>query len=140
VTGVLVLLVTLGVASLAGVVMRRRAGQHRAVASGDRIAPADVGAQLGERATLLQFSSAFCQPCRATRRVLGQVAEIVPGVRHIEVDAESHLELVRRLDVRRTPTVLLLDADGVVSTRAAGQPTRQQVIAALGQVIESVPG
>ena len=34
----------------------------------------------GERATLLQFSSAFCAPCRATRRVLGEVAELVPGV------------------------------------------------------------
>ena len=147
-TGVLVLVVTLVVATIAGVLLRRRAGRHRAVASGDRIASAEIGAQLGERATLLQFSSAFCQPCRATRRVLGEVAEIVPGVRHIEVDAESHLDLVRRLDVRRTPTVLLLDADGVVSTRASGQPTRQQVIAALGTVIkgpivgpiEGVPG
>src|SRR5690348_12215146 len=31
-------------------------------------------AQRGERATLLQFSSAFCAPCRATRRVLADVA------------------------------------------------------------------
>ena len=143
-TGVLVLVVTLTVATLAGVLLRRRSGQHRVIASGDRIAPAEIGAQLGERATLLQFSSAFCQPCRATRRVLGEVSQIVPGVRHVEVDAESHLDLVRRLDVRRTPTVLLLDADGVVSTRASGQPTRQQVIAALGTVIkgpiEGVPG
>lgn len=139
-TGVLVLVVTLAVAAAIGVVMRHRSGQHRVVASGDRVDPADIGAPLGERATLLQFSSAFCQPCRATRRVLGEVAEIVPGVRHVEVDAESHLDLVRRLDVRRTPTVLLLDADGVVSTRASGLPTRQQVIAALGQVIEGVPG
>jgi len=148
VTGVLILVVTLMVATLAGVLFRRRSGQHRVIASGDRIGPADIGAQLGERATLLQFSSAFCQPCRATRRVLGEVSQIVPGVRHVEVDAESHLDLVRRLDVRRTPTVLLLDADGVVSTRASGQPTRQQVIAALGTVIkgpiagpiEGVPG
>jgi thiol-disulfide isomerase/thioredoxin len=148
VTGVLVLVVTLMVATLAGVLLRRRSGQHRVIASGDRVGPADIGAQLGERATLLQFSSAFCQPCRATRRVLGEVSQIVPGVRHVEVDAESHLDLVRRLDVRRTPTVLLLDADGVVSTRASGQPTRQQVIAALGAVIngpiagpiEGVPG
>lgn len=139
-TGVLVLVVTLAVATAIGLLFRRRSGQHQVVASGDRINPADIGAPLGERATLLQFSSAFCQPCRATRRVLGEVAEIVPGVRHIEVDAESHLDLVRRLDVRRTPTVLLLDADGVISTRASGLPTRQQVIAALGQVIEGVPG
>jgi thiol-disulfide isomerase/thioredoxin len=140
VTGVLVLVVTLAVATAIGVAFRRRSGQHQVVASGERIEPSDIGAPLGERATLLQFSSAFCQPCRATRRVLGEVAEIVPGVRHIEVDAESHLDLVRRLDVRRTPTVLLLDSAGVVATRASGLPTRQQVIAALGQVIEGVPG
>ena len=139
-TGLLILVVTLAVASGAGVLLRRRAGRHRTVATGERVEPADIGASLGTRATLLQFSSAFCQPCRATRRVLGEVAEIVPGVRHVEVDAESHLDLVRRLDVRRTPTVLLLNADGVVATRASGQPTRQQVIAALGSVIEGVPG
>ena len=59
-----------------------------------------LGHDPGERATLLQFSSAFCAPCRATRRVLGEVAELVPGVRHVEVDAEHHLELVRRLGHR----------------------------------------
>ncbi|MGH3444305.1 MAG: thioredoxin family protein, partial [Nocardioidaceae bacterium] len=50
---------------------------------------------LGERATLLQFSSAFCAPCRVTRRVLADVAQVVPGVAHVEVDAEGHLDLVR---------------------------------------------
>ena len=74
--------------------------------------PADLGGQLGERATLVQFSTAFCQPCRATRRILDEVAGQVPGVRHVEVDAEAHLDLVRRLDVMRTPTVFVLDAGG----------------------------
>ena len=90
-------------------------------------------ADLGERATLLQFSSAFCAPCRATRRVLADVAGMVPGVRHIEVDAEQHLELVRRLGVLRTPTTLVLDAEGREVTRAAGAPTRQAVVASLGR-------
>ena len=89
------------------------------------------GADLGERATLVQFSSAFCQPCRATRRILAEVSEAVPGVTHVEIDAESHLELVRRLDVLRTPTTLVLDAHGRVTTRASGQPRKEQVIAAL---------
>jgi len=88
--------------------------------------------QLGERATLLQFSSAFCAPCRTTRRVLEDVARIVPGVRHVEVDAEHHLDLVRRLGVLRTPTTLVLDRDGREVSRAAGAPTRQAVIASLG--------
>ena len=54
----------------------------------------DIEHTLGERATLLQFSSAFCAPCRATRRVLGEVVHLVPGVAHVEIDAEQHLELV----------------------------------------------
>ena len=87
--------------------------------------------QLGERATLLQFSSAFCAPCRATRRILTDVAEVVPGVAHVEVDAEHHLDLVRRVGVLRTPTTLVLDADGVEVTRAAGAPRKEQVLQAL---------
>ena len=92
--------------------------------------------ELGERATLLQFSSAFCAPCRATRRVLADVASVVPGVEHVEVDAESHLELVRRLGVLRTPTTIVLDKDGREVTRASGALRKEQVIAALGKAVE----
>lgn len=90
--------------------------------------------ELGERATLLQFSSAFCAPCRATRRVLEQVVEIVPGVQHLEVDAEQHLDVVRRLGILRTPTTLVLDRSGHEVTRAAGAPTKDQVLTALAKV------
>jgi thiol-disulfide isomerase/thioredoxin len=89
---------------------------------------------LGERATLLQFSSAFCAPCRATRHVLGDIAERTPGVSHIEVDAESHLDVVRRLGILRTPTTLVLDAAGHEVVRAAGAPRREQVLEALTRV------
>ena len=91
---------------------------------------------LGERATLLQFSSAFCAPCRAARRVLGDVAASTPGIAHIEVDAEHHLDVVRRLGILRTPTTLVLDAHGQEVTRAAGAPTRQQVLSALGEAVD----
>lgn len=89
------------------------------------------GAELGERATLLQFSSAFCAPCRATRRTLAEVAEVVPGVAHVEIDAEHHLDLVRRLRISRTPTTLVLDAEGREVSRAAGAPRKEQVLGAL---------
>ncbi|RYC04460.1 TlpA family protein disulfide reductase [Nocardioides zhouii] len=94
---------------------------------------AALGESLGERATLLQFSSAFCAPCRATRRVLGDVAGIVDGVTHIEIDAEHHLEATRVLGILRTPTTVVLDADGHEVTRATGAPTRDQVLTALAQ-------
>jgi thiol-disulfide isomerase/thioredoxin len=86
---------------------------------------------LGDRATLLQFSSAFCAPCRVTRRTLEEVARIVPGVAHIEVDAEDNLDLVRRVGILRTPTTIVLDGRGREVSRAAGAPTKQAVIAGL---------
>ncbi|MFE2012285.1 TlpA family protein disulfide reductase [Streptomyces sp. NPDC059491] len=94
-----------------------------------------LGAELGERATLVQFTTAFCQPCRATRRTLAEVAAMVPGVGHVEIDAEERLDLVRELGISRTPTVLVLDGAGRVVRRAAGQPRRADVIAALGQAV-----
>jgi thiol-disulfide isomerase/thioredoxin len=94
-----------------------------------------AGVVLGERATLVQFSTAFCQPCRATRRVLAEAAVLVPGVAHVDIDAEQHLELVRRLEILRTPTTLVLDAAGVVVHRAAGQPSRAVVLAALADAL-----
>ncbi|MFE2415240.1 thioredoxin family protein [Kitasatospora sp. NPDC059408] len=100
-----------------------------------RLSEAELGGALGERATLVQFSTAFCQPCRATRRVLAEVAGMVDGVAHIEVDAEERLELVRRLEILRTPTVLVLDAGGRVVRRAAGMPRKADVIAALGWAV-----
>ncbi|MEV5883785.1 thioredoxin family protein [Streptomyces sp. NPDC052020] len=110
-------------------------GRVRERDDGVRLDAAQLGAALGERATLVQFSSAFCAPCRATRRVLGEVARMVPGVAHIEIDAEARLGLVRALDILKTPTVLVLDADGRVVRRATGQPRTADVIAALGEAV-----
>jgi len=108
--------------------MSRRGGSGQLTAD-------QVGAHLGERATLVQFTSAFCAPCRATRRILGEVAQMVPGVRHLDLDVEEHLDLARELNVSRTPTVLVLDAEGAIVTRASGQPRKADIIAALGEAI-----
>ncbi|MEV4628289.1 thioredoxin family protein [Micromonospora sp. NPDC049523] len=94
-----------------------------------------LGVQLGTPATLLQFSSAFCAPCRATRRVLGEVTGLLDGVRHVEVDAESQLDAVRALNVWRTPTVLVIDAAGRIVQRATGVPGKAQVVAVLAPLL-----
>jgi thiol-disulfide isomerase/thioredoxin len=83
--------------------------------------------QLGGRVTFVQFSSAFCAPCRATRRILSDVAAADDGISHVEIDAEHHLDLVRHLGISRTPTTLVLDAAGAEVTRAVGAPTKDQV-------------
>lgn len=112
-------------------------GQHgtRPSAPGSVLAGTQFSDLLGERATLLQFSSAFCAPCRATRATLANVAGQFSDVAHIEVDAEHHLDLVRRLGIFRTPTTLVLGPDGHEEARAEGAPTPDQVRAALHAVV-----
>jgi thiol-disulfide isomerase/thioredoxin len=102
---------------------------------GKRLGETRLGSPLGERATLVQFSSAFCRPCHATRRILADVADMVSGVSHVEIDAEHRLDLVRSLDIMKTPTVLVLDAQGRIVRRATGQPRKADVIAALGEAL-----
>jgi thiol-disulfide isomerase/thioredoxin len=146
-TGLVVLVTVLAASGVFGLLRARRDGVVRASTPsrpsrghGDaepaatRLDATTLGHALGERATLLQFSTAFCQPCRVTRVVLADVAASEPGVRHIELDAESHLDLVRRLGILRTPTVLVLDGEGREVGRATGAPRRPQVLEALAAV------
>ena len=146
--GLIALAGALVAAAARGLVLRRRAGRFRsarvspppAVPDGrapgaDTLTEADLGGPLGEQATLVQFSTAFCAPCRPTRQILTQVAGMVDGVRHVEVDAAARLDLVRRLRISSTPTVLVLGPDGAVAKRAVGLPRKADVIAALGTVI-----
>lgn len=93
-----------------------------------------LGDDLGSEATLVQFSSAFCTPCRMTRTLINDVIAEMPGVRHIDIDAESHLDLVRKLDIRSTPTTLFLDKEGIERGRAVGAPKRSELIAAISSL------
>jgi thiol-disulfide isomerase/thioredoxin len=138
--GLYVALAALAVATALGLVWRSRGGvlrerPERKDGEVERLGETELGASLGARATLVQFSSAFCAPCRATRRVLTEVTDLVDGVAHIEIDAESHLDLVRRLNILRTPTVLVLNADGDVVRRGSGLPRKADVVAALGETV-----
>lgn len=137
-TGLVVCLAVLVAAGLFGLARRLREGRMRVRAKDGtrRLTAAEIGGAFGERATLVQFSSAFCAPCRATRRTLAEVAEMVEGVTHVEIDAENHLDLVRRLSILKTPTVLVLDHAGDVVRRASGQPRKVDVIAAVGVAAE----
>ena len=93
-----------------------------------------LGTDLGAEATLVQFSSSTCAPCKQTHRLLTQVVGERDGVRHVELDAETRLDLVNEFNVTRTPTVLLLDATGTVRHRIVGATRRPDVVEALAQV------
>ena len=130
------LAVALLLAVAVGLWVQRRNGRSRAVAAGDRLTAADLGAPLGARATFLQLSSEVCAPCRATARVLGALAPTLDGVEHVEVDAGRRLDLARRLSVVRTPTVLVLDPAGRVVARADGAMTPAQARAAVAPLLD----
>jgi thiol-disulfide isomerase/thioredoxin len=157
--GLIALAAALVVATVLGLAWQRRAGRFRAVAPARPaqagpaqaaqaaatgpgvLTEADLGERLGRQATLVQFSTAFCAPCRPTRQLLAQVADMVDGVTHVDIDAAERLDLVRRLRINSTPTVLVLGPDGAIVKRASGLPRKADVIAVLGTVIEpAVPG
>ena len=94
----------------------------------------DIGSELGSRVTLVQFSTAFCTPCRATRALLTDITVDLNDVVHVDIDAEKHLDLVRRLQINSTPTTLVLDRNGVEVGRAVGAPKRADVLATLNGI------
>ena len=83
----------------------------------------------GADLTVVQFSTAFCAPCRSTRARLEQLRTTRPGLAYLHVDAESHLDEVRELDVRRTPTLFYLDRDGELIGRSSGAPRPEELTA-----------
>lgn len=147
--GLILLVVVLAAASAAGFAMRRRQGRFRSAgdgAIGPAAAPdtvltaADLGAPLGARGTLVQFSSEVCTYCGPTRELLAEVARDRDGLLFVEIDATERFDLTRRLRVFSTPTVLVLAADGSIVERASGQPRKSDVLAAVGTVLGEPAG
>jgi hypothetical protein len=113
--------------------LRTRSGAVR-TAEEHPVAPSPVFDRLGIRPeaaelTVVQFSTAFCAPCRATRTRLQQLQATRPGLAYVDVDAESHLDAVRELDVRRTPTLFYLARDGRLIGRSSGAPRPEELTA-----------
>jgi thiol-disulfide isomerase/thioredoxin len=132
--GAAVVVAALAVTALAAWWLRTRNGAVRAAGGGEDVSPNGVFESLGVRATeadltVVQFSTAFCAPCRATKARLEQLQTTRPGLAVVHVDAESHLEEVRELDVRRTPTLFYLDRGGRLIGRSSGAPRPDELTA-----------
>lgn len=137
VTGAFLALAVLVAATVFGLWWRARQGR---LATAVPAAPPASLAGLGIRpgaVTLLEFSSRICAPCRATSRLLADIAASHPGIEHLELDVETHLSAVQALNVRRTPTLFVLDRDGQVVARASGLPARTDVESALQPLLTS---
>jgi thiol-disulfide isomerase/thioredoxin len=129
----LLLLILLALAT--GIGFRLRATQGRIKQKkGLQISGSEIGTSLGERATVVQFSTSFCSSCRAAKVLISGEVSKQSDIKYVEIDAESNLELVRKLDIRSTPTTLFLDKKGFEIARAVGAPKRDQIIAAINRL------
>jgi len=134
VKSLLPIVIVLALATGYGLWYQRSRGKVAVKSDKGLITQSMIGVALGSRVTLVQFSSAFCSPCRATRMLLEDVTEDLSEVVYVEIDAEANLELVRTLDIRSTPTTLFLDRSGHEVGRAMGAPKRDQVLSAISAI------
>jgi Thioredoxin len=150
--------VVLAAASVVGFAVRQRQGRFRAVRSamasagvstgggadivqpsspGDALSAEDLGAPLGAQVTLVQFSTAVCAYCGPTRELLTEVAGERDDVAFVEIDAAARMDLTRRLHVLSTPTVLVLDALGGITSRASGPLRKAELLSAVGAALRT---
>lgn len=146
-TGIIILIVALAVATALGALVQARSGKIRSFdrtddagspaspASVNVLTESDLGAPLGDRATLVQLSTQFCTYCGPTRKLLTELADGETGVEFIEVDAAERMDLTRRLKVFSTPTVLLLRADGDIAARSSGKQQKADLAESLRSVL-----
>ena len=101
---------------------------------GSQILESELGKKYGKRATVVIFSTIFCSECRSAKALISDVTSTLSDISYIEIDAESNLELVRKVDIRSTPTTIFLDKAGFEIARATGAPKRDQLIKAIASL------
>jgi len=99
--------------------------------NGISISAVELNQKLGDKATIVQFSTTFCSECRTAKAIVKDVVKDYRDITYVEVDAESNLDLVRKVDIRSTPTTIFLDGKGFEIARAKGAPKRDQLIKAI---------
>jgi thiol-disulfide isomerase/thioredoxin len=137
---VLLVIALVALASVAGLIWRARTGTAKKIHSGEVINLKEIGAtkngkpveKFGERVTFLQFSSEMCSQCAQTSRLFHELEAQHDDVLHIEVDITNRLDLANKFNILQTPTTLVLDKNGVVTSRIGGAAKPQTIQDELG--------
>ena len=124
------LLLLISITSVIGLILRAKKG---VIKKGGKlkVSEGEFGGKYGSRLTILQFSTTFCSECRTAKAIVKDVVKPYKDISYVEVDAESNLDLVRRVNIRFTPTTIFLDSKGFEVARAKGAPKRDQLIKAI---------
>jgi len=95
--------------------------------------------ELGTVGTLVQFSTAFCSSCRSNKLMLNELVKKYPGMKFKELDAESNLAAINKLNVTATPTVFLLNKAGKSVGKFSGPIKKDQAKLAVESLIQNTP-
>ena len=74
---------------------------------------------------LVDFTAAWCPPCRVMKPILAELAEDLPGVRFVELDVDDNLETAGRYGVMSMPTFMLFRAGEPVLQLIGARPKRR---------------
>jgi thiol-disulfide isomerase/thioredoxin len=137
------LLALVALSTMLGLLWRARSGHirrfPRSNPAGDGVISIAGAPTFGSRATLLQFSTEVCTPCRSTHTLLNQLAsELGSGlgdVNHIDIDITTRPEIANRFNLLQSPTTFILDGRGVLRARIGGAPRRAEVKAELERIL-----
>jgi thiol-disulfide isomerase/thioredoxin len=138
--------IVVGLVALAtalGLFWKARTGRAKAIDRGELVDLAKLGATkagrpvvaFGKRITFLQFSSETCSTCKQTSRVFEELEKTADDVLHIEVDITNRLDLAKKFQILQTPTTLVLDHNGRVTSRIGGAPKQSTIDQELGSFV-----
>jgi thiol-disulfide isomerase/thioredoxin len=136
ITAIAATLAALALATIAGWLLTRRAGDIRATdpGSGGELDSSDLGlSRIGP--TVVHFSAPWCSPCIQVRSVVTQVCLDLDGVAHVEIDMDANPHAAQRLSVLSLPTTFIFDAEGHQRYRATGVPKADDLRSALTSLL-----
>ena len=118
-----------------GFLWRSTTGRAKRVNAGEQIDLKLLGAskngqpvaKFGKRVTFLQFSSEFCSQCVQTAKVFRDLESHSDDILHIEVDITNRLDLAKKFHILQTPTTLVLDHTGKITSRIGGAAKAQTI-------------
>jgi thiol-disulfide isomerase/thioredoxin len=134
-TRIALVLGLLALALAAGLFWQARSGRAKKISGGEQINLAEIGAvkdgfpvaKFGQKVTFLQFSSEFCTACRQTAKLYSELEQVHPEVLHIEIDITHRTDLANKFNILQTPTTLVLDSRGRVTSRIGGAVKQQTI-------------
>ncbi len=137
ISAVLIVVSLVVVSTTIGLLFRARQGRvtHRGVETIVKAQDVPGVERFAAGATLVQFSTKVCAPCRATHTVLEAAASEYANVSHVDIDLTQRPDIAKRFRVMQTPTTLILDSKGRVRARIGGAPRPASVRAEIDRIL-----